>query len=254
MDLSYRRWMRRAKANEPRQQELFKKRGGKRNGAGRPRKNARASERHKKRDKLAARFPVHVNIRVERDVGQLRRRRAYQALQRALRTSLARVDFRIVHMSLQREHVHLVVEASDEMALARGMQGFQVAAARYLNAAVSGERGQTRSGRVFVDRYHPRILKTPSDVRNVVGYVLNNWRHHCEDKGFASMFWEIDPFSSAKTFSEWSNLSDPDTPQDGLDGLAPLTTAAPQTWLLAVGWKIKRGLLRVDHVPGGVPE
>jgi len=233
----------------PAQQELFKPRGGKRPGAGRPCKQGRASEKHYKREKLAARYPVHVNIRVEKAIGQLRRRRAYQAFRRALRTSLAHIDFAVIHFSIQREHVHLIVEAHDEVALAKGMQGLQIAAARYLNGAVSIERGTSRRGRVFVDRYHAHILKTPREVRNALNYVLNNWRHHREDRGIESMFWEIDPFSTARSFGGWHDLADPDTPRDDLEGLEPLPCAASQTWLLNVGWQ-RHGLIRVGHVPG----
>ena len=240
---------RQRKHAKPAQQELFKHRGGKRPGAGRPRKQGRASERHQKRERLAARYPAHVNIRVEKTVGQLRRRRAYQAFRRALRTSLARSDFAVVHVSIQREHIHLIVEAHDEVALAKGMQGLQIAAARYLNGAVSSERGFLRKGRVFVDRYHARILKTPRQVRNALAYVLNNWRHHREDRGMDSMFWEIDPFSTARRFGGWRDLGDPDTPRDGLEGLGELPCATSQTWLMNVGWH-RHGLIRVGHVPG----
>jgi len=190
-----------------------------------------------------------VNIRVEKAVGQLRRRRAYQAFRRALRTSLARTDFAVVQVSIQREHIHLIVEAHDEVALAKGMQGLQIAAARYLNGAVSSERGFPRRGRVFVDRYHARILKTPREVRNALTYVLNNWRHHHEDRGMESMFWEIDPFSTAWSFGGWQDLRDPDTPRDGLEGLEGLPSAASQTWLMNVGWQ-RHGLVRVGYTPG----
>jgi len=237
------------KHEEPAQQELFKRRGGKRPGAGRPRKQGRASEKHQKRERLAARYPVHVNIRVEKAVGQLRRRRAYQAFRRALRTSLAHTDFAVVHVSIQREHIHLIVEARDEVALAKGMQGLQIAAARYLNGAISSERGAVRRGRVFIDRYHARILKTPREVRNALAYVINNWRHHREDRGMESMFWEVDPFSTARSFVGWQDLRDPDTPRDGLEGLDALPCASSQTWLLNVGWQ-RHGLIRVGHVPG----
>jgi REP element-mobilizing transposase RayT len=240
----------RAKTPKAAQQELFRHRGGKQPGAGRPPKPGRASEKHQTRERLAARFPVHVNVRVEKAVGQLRRRRAYQAFRRALRTSLARSDFAVTHASIQREHIHLIVEAHDEVALARGMQGLQIAAARYLNGAVSIERGTPRRGRVFVDRYHARILKTPREVRNAVAYVINNWRHHREDRGPESMFWEIDPFSTATSFAGWRDLGDPDTPRDGLEGLGPLPCAPSQTWLMNVGWK-QHGLVRVAEVPGG---
>src|SRR5712691_5212359 len=139
----------------------FSKRGGKRRGAGRPKKGVRASERHEKRPKLASRFPVHVIVRVEDDVGSLRTAHAYHAIRRALETSKARVDFRAVEISLQRKHIHLVAEAANEIALARGMQSLQISAARHLNAAISKAQRKKRKGRVFVDRYHARILKTP---------------------------------------------------------------------------------------------
>jgi REP element-mobilizing transposase RayT len=239
----------------PSQQELFKPRGdkprgGKRPGAGRPKKQGRASQPHRRRAKLAGRYPVLVTVRVEKGIGKLRKRRAYQAIRRALRTSLGRTDFSVVHVSIQRTHVHFIVEAHDQMALAKGMQGLQIAAARYLNAAASAPGSdERRHGRVFVDRYHARILKTPREVRNALAYVLGNWRHHREDRGPDSMFWEVDPFSTAKTFGGWQDLRDPDTPRDGLDELEPLPRAAPQTWLMNVGW-VRHGFLRVGFVPG----
>lgn len=243
-------------ATRPEQLRLFKepvKRGGFRRGAGRPAKGPRSSERHETRERFSARHPVHVNIRVERDVGQLRRRRAHQAIRRALETTLGKSDFRVVHISLQREHIHLVVEATDAMSLAKGMQGFQISAARRLNAAISREREVERRGQVFADRYHSRTLKTPTEVRNALAYVLNNWRHHGEDGGIWSMFWQVDPFSTGSTFRGWKNLTSIETPFDDLDEPSgaryPLRTATAQTWLLSVGW-MKLGLLRVDQVPG----
>jgi REP element-mobilizing transposase RayT len=223
----------------------FPKRGGKRDGAGRPKRGPRASERHKKRPPLRAHQPVHVIVRVDPVVGGLRRRRAYQAFRRALQTSLKRTDFRVVQLSLQRQHVHLVVEASNERALARGMQGLQVAAARYLNAAISIERRERRTGRVFVDRYHARILKTPTEVRNVLNYVMNNWRHHQEDQGIDSMFWDVDYFSSGPSFGGWKEgaASVP-------IGYEPLPTSVPESWLLLGGWMRGGGEISMRAVPG----
>src|ERR1700712_368065 len=112
----------------PEQLVLFKKRGGKRRGAGRPPKGERAGSPHKQRPYLHARFPVHVVLRVVRAVGNLRRRCVYQAIRDATLTTARREDFRIVHLSLQRTHVHLLVEADDKGALSAGMQGFQISA------------------------------------------------------------------------------------------------------------------------------
>ncbi len=102
---------------------------------------------------------MHVTARIVRGLGSLRRRRAYAALGRAVLTSLARADFRIVRLAIRSSRVELVVEADDKVALARGMQGFQVAAARALNTACR------RSGTVFPDRYRPTILRTRRAVR-----------------------------------------------------------------------------------------
>jgi hypothetical protein len=111
--------------SEPGQLVLFKPRGGKRRGAGRPPKGARAGSPHKERPFLHARYPVHVTLRVVGAVGNLRRRCVYQAIREATLTTARREDFRIVQLSIQRTHVHLLVETDDKRALARGMQGFQ---------------------------------------------------------------------------------------------------------------------------------
>ncbi len=58
--------------------------------------------------------------------------------------------------------LELIVEADDRIALARGMQGFQIAAARALNRAFG------RRGAVFADRYHARPLATRAAVRAAV--------------------------------------------------------------------------------------
>jgi len=133
--------------------------GGARDGAGRPRTRAIASEPHKVRPPLAAHHPVHVTARVLPVARRLRRRDAHAALRHALRRALARADFRIVRLALRSSRVELVVEADDKHALARGMQGFQVAAARRLNALLR------RRGPVFPDRYRAAILRTRVAVR-----------------------------------------------------------------------------------------
>ena len=85
---------------------LFRKRGGKRRGAGRPPKGARAGSPHKTRPFLHARYPVHVTLRAIGAVGHLRRRCVYRAIREATLTTARREDFRIVHLSIQHNHVH----------------------------------------------------------------------------------------------------------------------------------------------------
>lgn len=139
-------------------------RGGARPGAGRPARGPVPSEPHKTRPALSARHPVHVIARVAAaSRRRVPRRTAYQLLRRALALSLARANFRIVHLALVRSRLELVVEADDKQALARGMQGFQVSAARALNRAAH------RRGTVFPDRYRMRALATRLAVRDLLG-------------------------------------------------------------------------------------
>src|SRR5215510_6843908 len=99
-------------------------RGGKRKGAGRPKRGPRASERHKRRERFRASEPQHVVLRAAAAVGRLRKRHIYMALRDAMITTFPRENLRIVHISIQSNHIHLLVEASDRKALATGMQGF----------------------------------------------------------------------------------------------------------------------------------
>ena len=140
--------------------------GGARAGAGRPKRSAIASEPHKQRPVHVATQPVHVVARVIRAAGVLHDRSARRAIERALRRSLGHSAFRIVHLRIAAARIELVVEAHDRIALSRGMQGFQVAAAKHLN------RLRGRSGTVFADRYRARPLRTFAAVRQVVGASL----------------------------------------------------------------------------------
>ena len=208
------------------QRELFTKRG-----PGRPRKRGEKSRQHKPRPEFEARHPVHVTLRVTRAIGNLRRRHAYHAIRHAMYPGLARTDFRIIHVSIQHDHVHLIVEADGARALSRGMQGFQISAAQRLNRALApGRRGQ-----VFVDRYHARVLTSPTRARNALAYVLNNWRKHREDRGRTTRL--LDPYSSAINFGGWAELDDSPLLYTPPLGYQRLSTCLPHTWMLQQGWR-----------------
>jgi putative transposase len=126
---------------------------------------------------------------------------------------------------------------SHGLALTKGMQAFGISAARHLNR----ELGRT-GGTVFPDRYHATRLGSPRQVRNCIAYVLNNWRHHNEDR---RVTWRLDPFSSAVMFDGWRDRHFIRPP----GFVAPLVLE-PTTWLLRIGWR-KHGLLDPGEVPGG---
>src|SRR4051794_38972119 len=97
--------------------------GGPRKGAGRRPRGTRPLHSHTTRPFHDPSNPVHVTLKVHRDLPSLRRRSLYNPLLREIyRTTGA--DLSIVHFSVQTNHVHLIVESPDREALGRGMQSF----------------------------------------------------------------------------------------------------------------------------------
>jgi hypothetical protein len=211
----------------------FRTWGGKRDGAGRPRVHRRRSEPHRERETLAPSWPVHVTLRVVDELGNLRCAGAYHAIRMALRATGDRSEFGIVHTSIQRTHLHLVAEAEHEGALAAGLHAFQISAAQRLKSHVLDATGQRHVGPVFVGRYHAEILRSPTQTRHALGYVLLNWRRHGKDVR-ASSSWLLDPYSTAISFCGWA-----EQPERWIipDGYLALPSATPRTWLLREGWK-----------------
>src|SRR5919112_1502049 len=212
-------------------------------------KGPRAGSPHKKRPFLHARYPVHVVLRVVRAVGNLRRRCVYRAIREATLTTARRENFRIIHLTIQRTHVHLLVEADDKAALASGMQGFQISAAKHLNAAISkATGGPRRRGAVFPDRYHAQIITSPRQARHALSYVVNNGRKHEEDRHEKTRTWSIDWFSSAAMFPDWLEYGEQPFLMRGPPTYDPLFVFRPRTWLLREGWK-KCGTISRYAVP-----
>ena len=213
-------------------------RGGYRAGAGRKPKDAADRKGHHPRPALASRFPVHVTLKVRAEVPHLRRGDCFVVLRRCFARGKERFGFRLVHFTVQGNHLHLLVEAKDKTALSRGMQGLAIRIARQLNKKLR------RTGKLFAERYHERILKTPTETRRALLYVLANSRRHTSDK-ITTRDW-IDPMSSAPWFDGWRRR--PREPWFQPEGEPPVVP--PTTWLLGQGWR-RQGLLDPAVVPGG---
>jgi hypothetical protein len=148
-------------------------------------------------------------LKVRPEAWNLRSRRCFRQLEQAFFFGRERFGFRLNHFSVQGNRLHFICEAEDETALSRGVQGLTIRMARALNRVMG------RSGKVFLDRYHSRILRTLGETRNAVRYVLDNYRKHRKEFGYnppplPAGF--VDRFSSAA---------------------APQCTLPPRTWLLA---------------------
>jgi REP element-mobilizing transposase RayT len=238
--------MARARRSAGQQQFVFRMWGGKRKRAGRKQVNEIKSQPHRRRLEVHPNQAAHVTLRAAPYLRQMRRLDAYRAVRKALLVVLARSDFRVVHVSIQRNHIHLVVEASSKFALARGMQAFQISAARRLNQVDLDGSGRPRRGPVFADRYHAELVSTPTHARHTLSYVLNNWRKHKEDRAPHAAHWRVDKYSSAISFAGWAEGYNWMVPEDH----EPLRVAQPESWLLREGWKLGGGPISIHEVPG----
>ncbi len=158
----------------------------------------------------------------------LRSMEVFPAVVSALRASQG-TAFRVLHFSVQDNHVHLLVEAFDSAALRKGARSLAVRVARAVNRACG------RRGRVLDDRYHTRALRTPREVRFALAYVLFNFKKHQ-----VRVPTRLDPCSSAP----WC---------DGLRGRRPVLARGRARRRAAhvarqVGWR-RHGLLSPDESP-----
>ncbi len=144
--------------------------GGRRKGAGRKRKEG-SGVSHARRERFRNQ-PVHVTMKVLPEIVSLRSPACFAAILACLLTAREAFGARICHFNILGNHLHFVVEGLDEKALSRAMQSLTIRLAKAIN------RVMKRKGRVFADRYHAHVLRTPTEVKNAVDYVLDNVTLH----------------------------------------------------------------------------
>jgi len=175
----------------------------------------------------------------------LRGRTFYTVIRRALQKAHDRLGARIVHYSVQGNHIHLIVEADDARALGSAMRGFAVRVARGVNTKAG------RRGSLFDGRYHAQVITTPRQARNALVYVLQNAKKHALEflqlgPQCLAQSW-VDPLSSAAYFDGWKPSCQRYVPPPE-PGEAPCTP--PQSWLLTRGWR-RHGLIDTAEMPKG---
>jgi REP element-mobilizing transposase RayT len=182
---------------------------------------------HDRRDEHQARHPVLLTLRAAEGLRSLRSIPVFTAV----RSSIAQVHepgFRVLHFSVQQDHVHAIVEANHRRALTSGIRSLAIRIALAVKRV-------TGAGKVWADRYHARSLTTPREVRNAIVYVLLNFRKHLRAPA------GVDPRSSGPWFDGWKEHPPPPST------LCP--TSAARTWLATIGWR-RRGLIDVREQPG----
>ena len=159
-----------------------------------------------------------MTLRVRKGFASLRTRTFVRLLSASFRQACERGNARLVPFSIQRDHLHLILEAEGKQALGTAMKSIAARVARCVN------RVFRRAGPVLLGRYHVRALRTP------------------RERGAGPPV-QIDEASSGAWFNGWS------VPLQPLSSREPPPVASPRTWLLRVGWQ-RHGLIEPVEVPG----
>jgi REP element-mobilizing transposase RayT len=183
---------------------------------------------HGSRPKLRKGDVVHVTVKLKKGLPSLR----YGEALKVVRGAIGRVNqgdrIRIVEYSIQSNHLHMLVEASNSAHLSSGMASLNTGLGMRLNRVWK----RTGEGSVFRERFHMVVIKTPTQMRNALKYVLRNDVHHgLRVKG-------LDPCSSAPSFGGWQQLQGSDRQRAAA---ASCVSAEPRSWLLRIGWQKSKG-------------
>ena len=187
---------------------------------------------------------VRIEVKARADVGSLRTVAEVREVEASFRRGADRGDFRLVAYSLQDDHLHAIVEANGASALGRGMTSLATRFARAVNRALR------RRGGVLRERYHLRVLRSPTQVRNALRYVLlYSRRHWAKQLGRRALPapGRIDPASSGRWFDGWRSGSV--GAREAAQATDPPAVRPPRTWMLRAGWR-RLGLLDPADVPG----
>jgi|GEM_PF-593066 len=209
--------------------------GGARRGAGAKRRGTRRVP-HRARPLHKDTNPVHVTLRARAGLPSFRQQRVHAMLVRILHRQKKRAyagEFQVVEYSIQKNHVHVILEAEDKTSLRSGASGLAIAFAKQLNKLLLRAKGK-----VWAERYHAHELGTPREVRNALSYVFQNYKKH----GAVTFGHVVDRHSSAALFDGWAFpvLTFPD--------VEPWRTPPLRTWMLRTGWK-RHGLLLPSDRP-----
>jgi REP element-mobilizing transposase RayT len=155
---------------------LFKgQHGGRRPHSGRKRVHSKGVA-HRTREKVSGRTPLHINFKFRT---RIKNKQSLRILKRAMEKA-AMHGLRIIHFSMQSNHMHFIMEAPNNEILTRGMRALTISFAKGL-----------KQGRIQVERYHLHVLRTVREAKNAISYVLFNKQKH--EKGTYSV---IDGYSS----------------------------------------------------------
>ena len=206
----------------------FRSHGGFRKKAGRKRRNE-SDPIHRKREPVDAKTPVHVTLKFIRQVPNLRTPKFIREFARAIKRAQS-FGLRVQHFALESNHIHFIAEADSNHDITKGLISLKT------SIAWAFKRIFLFHGRIFVGRYHMRALRTPTEMRRVLRYVLFNHAHHCKTEDFADVYSTVFAFRAVDVLIGKQLIGRPAYWQTEIANCL----AEARSWMQAKGWM--RGL------------
>lgn len=139
--------------------------------------------RHTERPIFKKARSLHLTIKVRENKADIKSRRLLKALHHAIKRARL-MKLKIIHYTLEFNHVHLLVEADNNSTLHKGMQAFGISFSKAIN------RSKRLKGTVYKHRYHFRQICSSRELKNVLHYIFHNGIKHGRTNSL------IDPFNS----------------------------------------------------------
>ena len=160
-------------------------RGGRRPGSGRKRIHSRGVS-HRTRELVTKRTPQHINFKFN---CRIKNKDCLKLLKRSIQNA-QKLGLKIIHFSLQSNHVHIITEADNNEILTKGMRALTITFAKGL-----------KKGGVQIERYHLHVLKTIREAKHAIQYVLFNEQKHAK-----TQFSSVNGYSSVVYLKEGMRL------------------------------------------------
>jgi REP element-mobilizing transposase RayT len=161
-------------------------------GAGRPAIHD-VGIRHRERPKLTRLSSLHLTVKINRIKADLKNKSTLKVLKRAI-CNARKKGLRVVHFSLEYDHIHLLIESPNNSTLGRGMQSLGVTMARGINLFKKSEGG------VYKHRYHFRKISSSRELKRVMHYIFNNGVKHGTAKNLVNQYHSIGAELNYKLF------------------------------------------------------
>lgn len=125
--------------------------------------------RHTSREEIFKPSPLHLTVKLKR--ADIQNKVVLRILKHAIYRSRLQ-GLRVIHFSLEHNHVHLYAECESNFVLGKAMKAFGVTFVRRVNKL------KKIKGQLYKYRYHLRVLKSARDAKNVINYILKNGIKH----------------------------------------------------------------------------